>query len=377
MDLGVCMIPMTLNFSHRFISRILCMLVLVLPVVASTAETRTALVIGNGAYRTAPLANPVNDAREMAKALRGFGFEVVHKQDLDKREMTEAVREFTRLLQKRGGAGLFFYAGHAAQIKGRNYLIPMRADIRTEADIEYEAFDLGRLLAHVEQAGNDLNIVVLDACRDNPFGRSFRSVSRGLARVDAPTGSIIAYATAPGKTAADGSGRNSPYTRHLLAAMHSPGLSIEQVLKQTRINVMRDTGNRQIPWESSSLTGEFYFSKPGGERKPQVSPPLPATAEISVDNRSSYKGKRMLGDKEYDWWSWTIFVKADRAELEKIDCVEYTLHRTFRDPVRTVCDREDGFSLSMNGWGTFRVKVRVMFREGGEKTLYHRLYFSR
>ena len=99
--------------------------------------------------------------------------------------------------------------------------------------------------------------------------------------------------------------------------------------------------------------------------------------EISVDNTSRYAGKRMLGEKEYDWWNWTIFVKADSRVLEQIDCVEYTLHRTFSDPVRTVCNREDDFSLSMNGWGTFRVKVRLMYRDGGEKTLYHRLYFRR
>ena len=236
---------------------------------------------------------------------------------------------------------------------------------------------MGRLLAHVEQAGNDLNIVVLDACRDNPYGRGFRSASRGLARVDAPTGSIIAYATAPGQTAADGSGRNSPYTKHLLAAMRSPGLSIEQVLKQTRINVMRDTDNRQIPWESSSLTGEFYFFTPGRERKQHVIAPRPSEAEISVDNTSRYAGKRMLSDKEHDWWNWTIFVKADRSALKKIDCVEYTLHHTFSDPVRTVCSSDDGFSLSMNGWGTFRVKVRVLYRDGHEKILYYRLRFTR
>lgn len=222
---------------------------------------RAALVIGNGAYGTGRLRNPVNDARDMSRRLKEAGFDVILVKNGDLRMMEAGVDRLWSTLRK-GGVGVFYYAGHAMQVQGRNYLIPIGASIRTESDIRYEAVDVGRILGRMEDAGNGLNIVVLDACRNNPFARSFRSADRGLAIMDAPSGSLIAYSTSPGAIAEDGPGRNGTYTKHLLRHLLTPGLTIEDVLKRVRIDVSSETNGRQIPWESSSLTGYFYFGKP-------------------------------------------------------------------------------------------------------------------
>jgi len=221
-------------------------------------QNRLALVIGNGAYKSAPLKNPVNDASDMASTLRNLGFDVMHINNADRRRMEDTIREFGRRL-RHGGVGLFYYAGHGMQVDGRNYLIPVDAKVESESDVKFEAVDAGRVLGKMEDAENELNIVILDACRDNPFARSFRSSSLGLARMDAPKGSLIAYATAPGYVAADGTGRNGIYTKYLLKHITAPGLTLEQVLKRVRVEVINETRDKQVPWESSSLTGEFYF----------------------------------------------------------------------------------------------------------------------
>ena len=202
----------------------------------SAAEQRTALVIGNGAYKSSPLRNPVNDASEFADALHNLGFSVILKTNADQRTMEESMRDFGKKL-KSGGVGLFYFAGHGLQVKGRNYLIPVDADLNSEADVKYESVDAGRVLAQMEEAENGLNIIILDACRDNPFARSFRSSDRGLAKMDAPEGSILAYATAPGSIAADGTGRNGLYTSKLLKNIQTPGLPIELFFKEVRRDV--------------------------------------------------------------------------------------------------------------------------------------------
>ncbi len=224
----------------------------------SIHERRIALVIGNGAYKSAPLKNPVNDAQDMATALRDLGFEVIHKENADRRTMGDTIFTFSNSLKK-GGVGLFYYAGHGVQVNGRNYLIPIGASIRAEREIKYEAVDAGLILDGMFDAGNGLNIVLLDACRDNPFARSFRTSSRGLARMDAPTGTFIAYATAPGSIAADGIGRNGIFTEHFLKNMGEPGLKIEEVMMNVRNAVIKETNEKQVPWQASSLTGNFYF----------------------------------------------------------------------------------------------------------------------
>ncbi len=225
----------------------------------SSQESRIALVIGNGAYKSSPLANPLNDANNVADALRKLGFSVELEINADQRVMEDSIRAFGKKLRS-GGIGLFYFAGHGMQVQGRNYLIPIDANIETESEIKYEAVSAGRVLGQMEDAKNGMNIIILDACRDNPYARSFRSSEKGLAKMDAPTGSILAFSTAPGSIAADGVGRNGLYTSKLLKHMMTPGLTIERVLKNVRIEVMKDSGARQVPWESSSLTGDFYFN---------------------------------------------------------------------------------------------------------------------
>jgi len=226
-------------------------------------ENRIALVIGNGKYKSAPLKNPIKDAADMADALKKLGFSVTLKTNANQRTMERTIRNFGKKLRK-GGVGLFYYAGHGLQVHGSNYLIPIGAEVESEGDVKYEAVDAGLVLAKMEDAGNDLNIIILDACRDNPFARSFRSGSKGLAKMDAPTGSFLAYATAPGSVAEDGVDRNGLYTSKLLEHMMTPGLTIERIFKSVRIAVMQESEDRQVPWESSSLTGDFYFNPKGG-----------------------------------------------------------------------------------------------------------------
>jgi uncharacterized caspase-like protein len=219
-------------------------------------EQRVALVIGNSSYKQSPLKNPVNDATDVAATLRGLGFSVILRTNANRRQMVEAVREFGAQL-KRGGVGFFYYAGHGVQSRGSNYLIPVGAEIGSDADLEFESVDANLLVAQMDEAGNRVNIVVLDACRDNPFVRSSRSASRGLAQMDAAKGTFLAYATSPGSTAADGEGRNGIYTKHLLASLKQPDTRLEDVFKRVRLGVAKETANRQIPWDSSSLLGDF------------------------------------------------------------------------------------------------------------------------
>ena len=214
------------------------------------SNARTALVIGNGAYAAGRLDNPANDAADMARALRGLGFDVIEKTDVDRRGLLDALRTFKRRLQRRGGAALFFYAGHGVQLNGRNYLIPIGADINAEADVEFEAVDANRVLGYMDEADTRLNVVILDACRDNPYARSFRSAQRGLAAMQMPLGelgSLLAYSTAPGDVAADGAGRNSPFTKHLLAVIDTPGLRLYDVFQRVRIAVYDETGRGSCP----------------------------------------------------------------------------------------------------------------------------------
>jgi len=250
-----------------------------------TSQKRLALVIGNGSYTSAPLLkNPPNDARDMAATLTALGFEVSSGINVNQREMKRLVREFGQKL-KGGGSGLFYYAGHGVQSKGRNYLIPIDAEIQSEAEVEDSGVDVGLVLNYMDEAQNGLNIVILDACRNNPFGRSFRSAAEGLAQVDAPTGTLIAYATAPGRVASDGTGQNGLYTSELLKQMRVPSVSVTDMFMRVRAEVMKQTGNKQVPWESSSLVGAFYFNSSAGSsgatgvnEKSSGPPPISGTA---------------------------------------------------------------------------------------------------
>ena len=230
----------------------------VAPVTAANSSQRVALVIGNAAYKEAPLVNPVNDARAMAQALRESGFTVILRENTDQRTLLQALREFGDRLRA-GGTGLFYYAGHGMQIKGRNYLIPVGAPIEREDEVAYNAVDAQAVLDKMEAAGNAANIMILDACRNNPFTRSTRSGQAGLAQMDAPVGTLVAFSTSPGAVASDGSGANGLYTQHLLTAVRQNGSKIEDVFKQVRSNVRRDSQGKQVPWEVTSLEGDFYF----------------------------------------------------------------------------------------------------------------------
>jgi formylglycine-generating enzyme required for sulfatase activity len=277
------------------------------------SNARTALVVGNGAYATGRLDNPANDAAAMARALRGLGFDVIEKTDVDRRGFLGALKAFKQRLQRRGGAALFFYAGHGVQLNGRNFLIPIGADINGEADVEFEAVDANRVLRYMDEAETRLNVVILDACRDNPYARSFRSARRGLATMQMPLGelgSLLAYSTAPGEVAADGVGRNSPFTKHLLAIIDTPGLRLYDVFQRVRIAVYEETGHRQMPWVSEALLGDFYFiappappprtspSSPSVPRRPTVSPLPAAVVPLSENDPSAVEAALALTDTE-------------------------------------------------------------------------------
>lgn len=230
----------------------------------TNTEKRLALIIGNSSYANAPLKNPVNDARSMEVALKKVGFEVIKVENTTQKDLKSKIDEYGQKLRTGGyDVGLFFYAGHGMQVKGNNYLIPVDATVAEENEVEYECVDAGRVLAKMESAGSKVNIVILDACRNNPFERSWsRSTEgNGLATMDAPLGSIICYATSPGKTAADGVGNNGTYTEELLQNIQIPGLPIEDVFKRVRIGVVQKTNRQQTPWETSSMTGDFFFTK--------------------------------------------------------------------------------------------------------------------
>lgn len=246
---------------------------LLLAALPAGAAERVALVLGNGDYRhVGRLANPVNDANLLGETLRRLGFQVTVRTDLDQAAMKEAISAFADAVAA-GGDGtlaLFYYAGHGVQVAGANYLIPVDADIRTDRDVLLKAVAANDLLRTLELAAASTNVIILDACRDNPFATSSRSMGRGLARVEAPTGSLIAYATAPGQTAADGAAANSPYSAALAKALTVPGLTLEQVFKAVRVDVLAETAGRQTPWEESSLTRDVRLIEEAAPSAPAV-----------------------------------------------------------------------------------------------------------
>ncbi len=250
------------------------------------AEPRHALVVGNASYTTSPLLNSVNDATAVAKVLEKAGFKVDLKLNTTQKQLQDAVTSFGDKL-KGGGAGLFYFAGHGVQIKGRNFLMPVGSDVKREDEVPYKAVDVQQVLDKMETAKNRINVVILDACRDNPFARSSRSGSGGLSQVDAPIGSLVAFATAPGSVASDGRNANGLYTQHLLANIERPGMPIEEVFKRVRLGVRLDSDGSQVPWESTSLEGDFVFFAPSPTAKtgPTVLPPPPGVEQIGRAER--------------------------------------------------------------------------------------------
>jgi uncharacterized caspase-like protein len=240
----------------------------------AVTEERIALVIGNAAYRNDPLDNPVNDAHLIAQSLTKAGFSVLVQENLDRRGLINALREFGNHLGENTIAVLY-YGGHGLQLRDRNYLIGVDAEIHSEDEIPLVGVDLGFMLDRMSTAHSRINVVILDACRNNPFSGKAGPKAQGLAQMDAPVGTLLAYSTRPGKLAADGGGTNSLYATHLARQLLTPGLPVEQMFKRVREGVVRDTREQQMPWESSLLQGEFAFV-------PGVAAPRESTADIEA-----------------------------------------------------------------------------------------------
>jgi uncharacterized caspase-like protein len=255
-------------------------------VAPAAAQKRVALIVGNAAYVNAgALANPANDANDMAAAMQELGIEVILGLDLDKRGFDAKVRDFSRALAAGADTGLFFYAGHGLQVAGRNYLVPVDAQLGNERDLDFEAVSLDFVLRQMElEREGKTNIVFLDACRDNPLARNLArsmgtrsaSIGRGLAQVQTGVGTFIAYSTQPGNVALDGQGRNSPFTAALAKGVKAPGRNLTAVMIDVRREVLAATSGKQVPWDHSALTGDFYFhlaSAPGTLPKTAPAPP--------------------------------------------------------------------------------------------------------
>ena len=229
---------------------------------AAFAQDRFALVIGNSQYKNvSPLTNPSRDVTAVSALLKDAGFEVTAATDLDKTSMSRAVRFFTDQISGKpeNTVALVYYAGHGLQVDGENFLVPVDATIGREADVPLEAMRLADLMAMLDTIRSKTRIVILDACRDNPFADIAKSAPRGLALVNAPAGTLVAYSTSPGATAEDGSGNHSPFAQALIKSAKEPGLPIESALKNVRLAVHGATGGRQTPWEVSALTAPFSF----------------------------------------------------------------------------------------------------------------------
>jgi uncharacterized caspase-like protein len=275
----------------------------------SLGERRVALVIGNARYPNIPLNNPENDARVVGRTLRGLGFEVTEHVNLPVRKFRQVLRDYVRTLQNGEGIGLLYYAGHGVQIDGRNYLLPVDINLRDEEEIKDEAVDIDDLfVSKLERAKTRGLIVILDACRDNPFRGKTRNIqaSGGLAEMGA-RGALIAYAAAPGATAEDGpEGSNSVFTRHLVREMLEPGVEVETMFKNVRVKVLRDTKKRQMPWVNSSLTVDFQFN--------------PHRAASGKDDQRQEELKRLqdlLDRREQQQRALEAQVKAMQRELEQ------------------------------------------------------------
>lgn len=242
---------------------IICLLLLSSP--DAFANQKIALIIGNGAYQVGPLKNPTHDAKLMSETLKSLGFEVIGGEaqlNLTREQLSTRILEFGDKLNATKGAGVFYYAGHGVQVKGKNYLIPIDAKLEREEHIGIYAVPIDQILQQMEGANNKLNLMILDACRNNPFPSSTRSLTRGVKIGSAPSGTLILYATRPGKVSLDGDSDNSPFTKALTQNMKRSGLKIEEVMRATIKQVEEETNLRQTPWQEGFVREEFYFVKP-------------------------------------------------------------------------------------------------------------------
>lgn len=284
-------------------------------------EPRTALIIGNSAYSFAPLKNPINDAEAMASALEGAGFKVIKETDADQAKMVEAVRTFGAELKRRGGVGLFYFSGHGTQIDGENYLLPVGEQFASLEDVKRRSVTALAVVEAMASAHSDLNIFILDACRNNPIDPNG---AKGLSRIDSNARLFISYATSPGLTALDGEGNNSPYAKYLYQSIDAPNLDIEDTFKRTLKGVYVETHGEQTPWIASTFFGDFVFRPSGeppaaGEEKAPAETAEPEEAapktidlagvyrvEGTNPNGSKYQGMVALAQNNdqfnFTWW---------------------------------------------------------------------------
>ncbi|MDC7789280.1 caspase family protein [Rhodoplanes sp. TEM] len=302
---------------------------LVLPPCHASAQERVALVVGNGAYRHAtPLPNPPNDAADVAAALRRIGFTVIEGRDLDKHGLEDRIRAFGRALD-RASTALFFYAGHGLQVAGKNYLVPVDAKLERPGDLSFETVEVGQVLGQMEAEAR-VNLVFLDACRDNPLARTLArslgtrsaSVGTGLASIQSAVGTMIAYATQPDNVALDGDGRNSPFTTALLKHLPTPGLDIAVTMRRIRSDVVAATRSRQVPWDHSSLIGDVVLvpaatppaAGPGpvATSTPVVAPPPPPSpGPAATPSPGAERGR----DADIAYWT-SVKDTGDIAQLK-------------------------------------------------------------
>ena len=344
---------------------------LFLPNISHAApERRIALVIGNSNYTDGRLNNPVNDATDIAAALKSLGFTVTLRKDADLREMKDEIDNFGNSLKK-GGVGLFFYAGHGIQVGGINYLIPVRAKINNAKMVEHEALDVNRLLSILDNAGNSVNIVMLDACRDNPIVRSSRGAGRGLAFITRqPPGTLISYSTGANQVADDGDERNSPYTAALLQHIKTPGLPVEQVFKRVRNRVVEQTRGKQEPAEYTMLRKDFYFV-PGSAGKSAAIVPVGKETEVNdaLDNenlkleaeqrrlegeKAAFAKKKAIDEKRQQIAEEKERLEAEKeearqAELERKQAKKTTTLAMAKRPASGETDRDGRFVAYRNG----------------------------
>ncbi len=308
----------------------------------NSEQGRYALLIGNGEYRfNSTLKNPANDAEDLAQVLSGLGFQVTLVKNAGLSEMENAIFDFRRtLLQNRDSAGFFFFAGHGVQSQGLNYLLPVDQDIQTEAQLRRAAIPASEILEYMNEADNRFNMLILDACRNNPLTGGFRSASRGLAVIGrVPPESVVVYSTGAGQVAEDGAGRNSPFSAALIRHISSPGIEVEAMLREVTRDVQASTSSGQTPYRYSSLTSDFFFAdRSAGEAQPAAPIIKPARAAVPHDRPErtpiTFTGRRIQwGSSLYTagfWGGYPDFLKALESAPETPDAVrmEIDTYRT-------------------------------------------------
>ncbi len=321
---------------------LLAALLLVPAQAQAPGDLRLALVIGNAAYPgPAALVNPANDARAMSESLSSMGFTVVTLQDASRAQMADAIAKVRETLRGKQAVGMLYYAGHGLQLDWRNYMVPVDAQLRQASDVAQQAVDLSSVIDAFKAAGNRLNIVVLDACRDNPFAGT--ASGKGLAPLDAPPGTFLAYATAPGNVAEDGDakGGNGLYTQFLLQELAKPTAKIEDVFKRVRLQVRKQSQGRQIPWESTSLEDDFYFNT--GQKPP---PKPDESAKLALFNAQKAAWDRIKDSANPDDF-FTFLQSYPQGDLA--ESAQFKLDRLAKPKIQAALGQGQDASLGWTG----------------------------